>query len=64
MSDALKLLQQKWGCKPDGSFGPNTARAIVQHYDLSPEEGGKLLGQGGNERGDRKDGKEKLTYSV
>jgi hypothetical protein len=33
MSDAMKALQAKVGAKPDGSFGPNTARAIAKHYD-------------------------------
>ena len=64
MSEALKLLQEKCGCKPDGSFGPNTARAIVQHYDLSPEEGAHLLGQVVHETGSFKYMKENLNYSV
>ena len=64
MSEALKLLQDKCGCAPDGSFGPNTARAIVQHYDLSPEEGAHLLGQGIHESGTCKYTKENLNYSV
>jgi len=51
MSNALKLLQQKCGCSPDGAFGPNTARAIVEHYDLSPERGAHLLGQVVHESG-------------
>jgi hypothetical protein len=45
MSNALKLLQEKCGCTADGSFGPNTARGIVSHYELSPERGAHLLGQ-------------------
>ena len=45
MSHALKLLQEKCGCTADGSFGPNTARGIVSHYELSPERGAHLLGQ-------------------
>ena len=61
MSEALKLLQDKCGCKPDGSFGPNTARAIVQHYDLSPEEGAHLLGQVVHESGTFKYVKENLN---
>ncbi len=39
MSDSLKLLQERCGVTPDGGFGPNTARAIVSHYELSPEHG-------------------------
>ena len=64
MSEALKLLQEKCGATPDGSFGPNTARAIVQHYDLSPEEGAHLLGQVVHETGSFKYMKENLNYSV
>ena len=36
MSEAMKKLQEKIGVGADGSFGPNTARAIAKHYDLSP----------------------------
>lgn len=64
MSNALKLLQQKCGCSPDGSFGPNTARGIVKHYDLSPERGAHLLGQVVHESGTFKYTKENLNYSV
>tara|TARA_R110002167_G_scaffold198229_2_gene401279 strand:- start:2143 stop:2757 length:615 start_codon:yes stop_codon:yes gene_type:complete len=64
MSDALKSLQSKCGCSPDGSFGPNTARAIVKHYELSPERGAHLLGQVVHESGSFKLTKENLNYSV
>ena len=64
MSEALKVLQDKCGCKPDGSFGPNTAKGIVKHYDLSPEEGAHLLGQVVHESGSFKYVKENLNYSV
>ncbi len=64
MSDALKSLQSKCGCSPDGSFGPNTARAIVKHYELSPERGAHLLGQVVHESGSFKVTKENLNYSV
>ncbi len=50
MSDSLKLLQEKCGVTPDGGFGPNTARAIVSHYELSPEHGAHLLGQAAHEK--------------
>lgn len=29
MSEAMKALQEKIGVDADGSFGPNTARAIA-----------------------------------
>ena len=64
MSDALKILQDKCGCSPDGSFGPNTAKSIVSYYDLSPERGAHLLGQVVHESGTFKYTKENLNYSV
>ena len=64
MSDALKSLQSKCGCSPDGSFGPSTARANVKHYELSPECGAHLLGQVVHESGSFKLTKENLNYSV
>jgi putative chitinase len=64
MSDALKSLQSKCGCSPDGSFGPNTARAIVKHYELSPERGAHLLGQVVHESGSFKLTRENLNYSA
>ena len=64
MSNALKLLQEKCGCSPDGSFGPNTARGIVKHYELSPERGAHLLGQVIHESGSFKLTRENLNYSA
>ena len=64
MSDALKLLQTKCGCSPDGSFGPNTARGIVKHYELSPERGAHFLGQVVHESASFKLTRENLNYSI
>ena len=64
MSDAMKALQAKVGAKPDGAFGPNTARAIAKHYKLSPERGAHLLGQGSHESGGFKLTRENLNYSA
>ena len=64
MSNALKLLQTKCGCDADGSFGPNTARGIVNHYELSPERGAHLLGQIVHESASFKLTRENLNYSV
>ena len=64
MSDALKLLQTKCGCSPDGSFGPNTARGIVKHYEFSPARGAHLLGQIVHESASFKLTRENLNYSV
>lgn len=64
MSAALKKLQEKVGSKPDGAFGPNTARAIAKHYKLSPERGAHLLGQASHESGGFKLTRENLNYSA
>ena len=64
MSEAMKTLQAKIGAKPDGAFGPNTARAIAKHYKLSPERGAHLLGQGSHESGGFKLVRENLNYSA
>ena len=63
MSNALKLLQEKCGVTADGAFGPNTARAIADHYELSPERAAHLLGQASHESGGFKRVKESLYYS-
>lgn len=64
MSDAMRTLQSKIGTSPDGAFGPNTARAIVKHFELSPERGAHLLGQVAHESGGFKRTKESLYYST
>ena len=63
MSEAMKTLQERCGCTPDGAFGPNTARAIAKHYKLSPERGAHLLGQAAHESGNFKLTQENLNYS-
>ncbi|MGA0426944.1 MAG: glycoside hydrolase family 19 protein [Alphaproteobacteria bacterium] len=62
-NDAMKALQEKCGCTPDGAFGPNTARAIAKHYDLSPNRAAHLLGQASHESGGFTITKENLYYS-
>ena len=64
MSEAMKLLQSKIGVSADGAFGPNTARAIAKHYDLSPDRGAHLLGQSHHESGGFKRTTEGLYYST
>ena len=64
MSNALKILQKKCGCSPDGAFGPNTARGIVKYYELSPKRGAHFLGQVIHESGSFKLTRENLNYSV
>ena len=64
MSDAMKALQAKIGVTADGEFGPNTARAIAKHYDLSPARAAHLLGQASHESGGFKLVRENLNYSA
>jgi len=64
MSEAMKALQQKVGVGADGSFGPNTARAIAAHYELSPDKAAHLLGQSHHESGGFKKTTESLYYST
>jgi putative chitinase len=64
MSEAMKLLQGKCGITTDGSFGPNTARAITAHYKLTPERAAHLLGQAAHESGGFKLTRENLNYSA
>ena len=64
MSEAMKKLQEKCGATPDGAFGPNTARAIAKHYDLSPNRAAHLLGQAAHESGGFTITKENLYYST
>lgn len=64
MSEAMKKLQEKCGVRADGAFGPNTARAIAKHYELSPERAAHLLGQAAHESGGFKLTRENLNYSA
>lgn len=64
MSDAMKQLQKRVGVVADGAFGPNTARAIAKHYDLSPNRAAHLLGQASHESGGFKLTRENLNYSA
>lgn len=45
MTQALKALQKRIGVKPDGAFGPKTAKAIAQHFSLTPTQAAHFLGQ-------------------
>jgi len=64
MHKALRMLQEKVGTRPDGSFGPATARAIAKHYGLSPERGAHLLGQSSHESAGFRLTREYLNYSA
>jgi putative chitinase len=63
MSEAMRILQEKVGVGADGAFGPNTARAIAKHYELSSERAAHLLGQSAHESGYFKQTEENLNYS-
>lgn len=60
--EALKILQAKCGVAADGAFGPNTARAIAKHYNLTPKRGAHLLGQAAHESGNFMVSEENLNY--
>jgi putative chitinase len=64
MSEAMKKLQERCGVTADGAFGPNTARAIAKHYDLSPNRAAHLLGQAAHESAGFTITKENLYYST
>jgi len=60
--DALKMLQKTCGVTPDGAFGPNTARAIAEHYGLNANRGAHLLGQAAHESANFMVSEENLNY--
>ena len=60
--DALKTLQKTCGVTPDGAFGPNTAKAIAEHYGLNANRGAHLLGQAAHESGNFMISEENLNY--
>ena len=63
MTLAMQKLQERIGASTDGSFGPNTARAITKHFSLSPERSAHLLGQASHESGGFNRVCESLYYS-
>jgi putative chitinase len=60
----LKLLQEKAGTTPDGVFGPNTLRAAVDYYQLTPEQGAHFFGQTSHESAQFTVFSENLNYSA
>jgi len=63
MTLAMQKLQERIGASTDGSFGPNTARAITKHFGLSTERSAHLLGQASHESGGFTRVCESLYYS-
>ena len=49
MSNQIKLLQEKIGVGADGAFGPNTLRAAMAFYELTPYRAAHFFGQTGHE---------------
>jgi putative chitinase len=64
MSDALAYLQERCGAKPDGSFGPKTAKAIMEHFELTPLRAAHILGQCAHESSGFRRTRESLYYST
>ena len=62
--EALRALQSKIGVTADGAFGPNTARAIVDFYGYTPEQGAHFLGQCYHESAGFTVSIENLNYSA
>ena len=57
-------LQRKIGVKPDGVFGPKTAKAFAAHFGLITTEAAHLLGQCHHESGGFRLMEENLNYSA
>ena len=64
MSEGLRNLQQKCGCTPDGQFGPNTAKGIMEYYEFSHNRAAHFLGQVCIESINFQAVEENLNYSV
>ena len=63
MTLAMQKLQERIGVTTDGSFGPNTARAITKHFGLTAVRSAHLLGQAAHESGGFSKTCESLYYS-
>ena len=64
MSNQIKLLQEKIGVTADGAFGPNTLRAAMAFYELTPYRAAHLFAQTGHETAEFKLFSENLNYSA
>ena len=64
MSNQIKLLQEKIGVTADGAFGPNTLRAAMAFYELTPYRAAHFFGQTGHETAAFKLFSENLNYSA
>ena len=64
MSNQIKLLQEKIGVTADGAFGPNTLRAAMAFYEMTPYRAAHFFGQTGHETAAFKLFSENLNYSA
>ena len=61
---SIKLLQEKIGVTADGAFGPNTLRAAMAFYEMTPYRAAHFFGQTGHETAAFKLFSENLNYSA
>ena len=61
---SIKSLQEKIDVTADGAFGPNTLRAAMAFYKLTPFRAAHFFGQTGHETGGFKVFSENLNYSA
>ena len=61
---SVKLLQEKIGVTADGAFGPNTLRAAMAFYEMTPYRAAHFFGQTGHETAAFKLFSENLNYSA
>ena len=60
----IKSLQEKIGVTADGRFGPNTLKAAMAFYKLTPFRTAHFFGQTGHETGGFRVFSENLNYSA
>lgn len=60
---SIKALQTKIGVTPDGAFGPNTIKAAMAYYKMTPVRAAHFFGQIGHETGEYRAFSENLNYS-